>query len=112
MGVKKNAYLEKQRADKKAFMNSVELIVKQYCIDTLNVTLNEDKYGWGYDRQMQLMADWEANRKKYQNAINPDHPEADLEQEHIDRILKQIIRGKKDLIPFEERYPTLKKIKY
>ena len=38
--MKPNAYLAKQRADKKAFMNSVELIVKQYCIDTLTITLH------------------------------------------------------------------------
>lgn len=109
--MKKNAYLEKQRADKKAFMNSVELIVKQYCIDTLTITLHAE-YGWGYDRLMMLMDDWAASRKKYQEAINPDDVEADVAQEHIDRILTQIIRGKQDLIPFEERYPTLKKIKY
>ena len=111
MGVKKNPYLEKQRADKKAFMNSVELIVKQYCIDTLTITLHEE-YGWGYDRLMKLMDDWAATRKKYQEAINPDFVEADVAQEHMDRIMARIIRGKMDLIPFEERYPTLKKIKY
>lgn len=111
MGVKKNAYLEKQRADKKAFMNSVELIVKQYCIDTLTITLHEE-YGFGYDRLMKLMDDWAATRKKYQEAINPDFVEADVAQEHMDRIMARIIRGKMDLIPFEERYPTLKKIKY
>ena len=92
-------------------MGSVELIVKQYCIDTLTITLHEE-YGWGYDRLMKLMEQWQENRKKYQEAINPDNVEADVAQEHIDRILTQIIRGKMDLIPFEERYPTLKKIKY
>lgn len=107
----KNAYLAKQQADKHAFMNSVELIMKQYCIDTLIITLHEE-YGWGYDRLMELMDKWDQNRKKYQDAINPDTPEADVEQEHIDRITAQIIRGKKDLIPFKERYPTLRKIKY
>ena len=109
--MKKNAYLEKQRADKKAFMNSVELIVKQYCIDTLTITLHEE-YGWGYDRLMALMDQWAENRKKYQDAINPDLVEADVAQDHVDRIMERIIRGKMDLIPFEERYPTLKKIKY
>jgi hypothetical protein len=110
--VKKNAYLEKQRAAKNNFMNSVELVVKQYCIDTLTITLHQE-YGWGYDRLMKLMDDWEANRKQYQEAINPAvYVEADVAQEHIDRILAQIIRGKTDLVPFEERYPTLMKVKY
>ena len=109
--MKKNAYLEKQRADKKAFMNSVELIVKQYCIDTLIITLQEE-YGWGYDRLMNLMVQWDRNRKKFQEAINPDNVEADVAQDHIDRIMERIIRGKQEMIPFQERYPTLKKIKY
>lgn len=107
----KNAYLEKQRADKHAFMNSVELIVKQYCIDTLIITLQEE-YGWGYDRLSKLMVQWDHNRKKFQDAINPDNVEADVAQDHIDRIMERIIRGKQKMIPFEERYPTLKKIKY
>lgn len=110
--MKKNAYLEKQRAAKNNFMNSVELVVKQYCIDTLTITLHQE-YGWGYDRLMKLMDDWEANRKKYQEAINPAvYVEADVAQEHIDQILAQIIRGKMELIPFAERYPTLMKVKY
>ena len=109
--MKKNAYLEKQRADKHAFMNSVELIVKQYCIDTLIITLQEE-YGWGYDRLMNLMVQWDRNRKKFQEAINPDNVEADVAQDHIDRIMERIIHGKQKMIPFEERYPTLKKIKY
>lgn len=110
--MKKNAYLEKQKKSKTDFMNSVELIVKQYCIDTLTITLHQE-YGWGYDRLMKLMDDWAESRKKYQEAINPNvYVEADVAQEHIDRILTQIIRGKTELIPFAERYPTLKKIKY
>ena len=109
--MKKSGYLERQKADKKAFMNSVELIVKQYCIDTLTITLHEE-YGWGYDRLMALMDQWKANRDKYQDAINPDLVEADVAQAHVDRIMERIIRGKTELIPFEERYPTLKKIKY
>jgi hypothetical protein len=110
--VKKNAYLERQKAAKTDFMNSVELIVRQYCIDTLIITLHEE-YGWGYDRLMKLMDQWKENRQKYQEAINPNvYVEADAAQEHIDRIMTQIIRGKKELEPFAERYPTLKKIKY
>ena len=110
--VKKNAYLEKKESEKKAFMNSVELIVKQYCIDTLLITLHE-KEGWGYDRLMRLMDDWQKTRLKYMDAINPDvKNEADYQQEKIDRLMVQIIRGKQELVPFAERYPTLKKIKY
>lgn len=109
---KKSAYLAQREADKKAFMNSVELVIKQYCIDTLLITMHE-KDGWGYDKLMRLMEDWRLTRLEYQEAINPcDSNEADYKQEKIDRMMLQIIRGKQELIPFAERYPTLKKIKY
>ena len=38
--------------------------------------------------------------------------EADVRQVHMDRVLAQIINGKAELIPFPDRYPDLKKIKY
>ena len=107
----KNAYLERQKAAKMDFMHSVEVIIKQYCIDTLIITLHEE-YGWGYDRLMKLMDQWADNRARFQEAINPDYIEADVAQERIDRIMNQIIKGKQELVPFAERYPTLKQIKY
>ena len=109
--MKKNAYLERQKAAKTDFMNSVELIIKQYCVDTLLITMHEE-YGWGYDRLFTLMKQWEDNRKRFQEAINPDCVEADVAQERIDRIMNHIIKGKQELVPFAERYPTLKQIKY
>ncbi len=110
--MRKNAYLEKQKAAKTAFMNSVEHVVRQYDIDTLIITMNEGD-GYGYDRMMDLLHRWEATRQKYRDAINPDvSVEADVAQEHIDRHMVRIMRGKAPLIPFNERYITLKKIKY
>lgn len=38
--------------------------------------------------------------------------EADVRQEHMDRVMTQIISGKQELIPFAERYPELKKVRY
>lgn len=40
------------------------------------------------------------------------NPEADVYQEHMDRVLAQIINGKQELFSFDQRYPELKKIKY
>ena len=109
--MKKNAYLERQKAAKMDFMHSVELIIKQYCVDTLLITMHEE-YGWGYDRLIKLMDQWADNRSRFQEAINPDCVEADVAQEHVDRIMRRIITGKQELIPFAERYHTLKQIKY
>lgn len=110
----KNGYLAKKDAEKQATIRGTELIVKQYCIDTLLITLHE-QHGWGYDRLMQLLDDWQATRIKYKDAVNPDPKdkknETTYQQAKIDRMMVQIIRGKQELIPFEERYPTLRKIK-
>ena len=37
---------------------------------------------------------------------------ADVCQEHMDRVLKEIIRDKAELIPHAERYKDLKKVTY
>ena len=110
---KKNPYLEKQRAAKEDFMNKVEHIVRQYDIDTLCIAINRSR-GYGYDRIMELMEIWHQVRVEFKDAINPHvSVEADVAQEHMDRELERIIRGKMPLIPFDERYKgCLKKIKY
>lgn len=39
-------------------------------------------------------------------------PEQDVFQEHLDRQLVEIMRGKQALIPFAQRYSYLREIKY
>ena len=108
----KNAYLAKQKAEKDAFMHSVERLVKQYMIDTLHITLNQTE-GWGYDRIMRLTENWEKTREEFRQALNPLlDAEADVMQEHIDRIIQQIIDGKGPFYPWGDRYPDLRGVKY
>lgn len=108
----KNAYLARKEAEKTAFMHDIESIVHQYDADTLMITLHEE-FGWGYDRLMDLSKKWKQRQVEYREAVNPDKKnESDIQQARIDRMLVQIIRGKQKLIPFDERYPALRKIKY
>ena len=110
--MKPNAYLARQRAQKNEFMHSVERIIKQFMIDTLEIALNETE-GWGYDRIMRLMGNWEKTREEYSKALNPrGDAEADVAQAHIDRKLVRIINGKAELIPWEARYSDLREVKY
>ena len=86
----KNAYLARQQAQKDAFMHGVEHIIKQWMIDTLCITLNQTE-GRGYERIMRLLEDWHKTREEFRPALNPlQDAEADVAQEHIERILKQI----------------------
>lgn len=45
-------------------------------------------------------------------ALNSNDPAADVRQEHMDRVLAQIIGGKQELRPFPERYHELRKVTY
>lgn len=106
----KNAYLQQRAAEREVFMRAVEHTTEQYMTDMLEITLHEE-FGFGYDRIMSLVEKWEANMRKYRPALNSKHAEADVYQEHMDRIMVQILRGR-PLLPFEERYPDLRKVKY
>lgn len=112
--MKKNPYLQKQQAAKEDFMHKVEHIVRQYDIDTLCIALNRHpKYKCGYDRIMELLEYWHEVRVEFRDAINPHvSAESDVAQEHMDRELAQIMRGKAPLIPFAERQPHIRNIKY
>ncbi len=94
-----------------AKVEATQRLISQYMIDTLQMTLHQTE-GWGYDRIMRLTEAWAAVRKEYRPALDYKNPAADVCQEHMDRVLKEIIRDKAELIPFAERYPELKKVTY
>lgn len=109
---KQSGYLKRILAEKSATMNSTETIIKQFMIDTLQITMNQ-REGYGYDRIMRLMEEWEQKRKEYSPALNPrKDSEADVAQEHMDRAIKQIIKDRVEIIPFKDRYPNLREVTY
>ena len=115
----KNAYLKKLQEEKEAakrgMMKWTELVIRQYCIDTLQITMHEH-FGWGVERIDQLTELWEKTRAEYQEAINPDNKdksnEADYQQARMDRVFARIVKDTRPVVPFEERYPYIDKIKY
>lgn len=109
---KQSGYLQRQREGKDALMHSTEVLIKQYMVDTLLITMNK-QFGWGFDRLMRLMDEWEKNRDEYRKALDPiKNKEADVAQSHMDQAISTIINGRMPLIPFEERYPDLKPVIY
>lgn len=97
-----------QYAQKK--VEAAQRLILQYAIDTLQIAIHQTE-GWGYDRILRLSAAWFDVRHEYSAMMNPADPGADVAQEHMDRVLAEIIRDKQKLIPFERRYPDLKKHK-
>lgn len=108
---KRSGFLMRQEQQSRRTADAAQRLMIQYMMDSLQMTLHQTD-GWGYDRIMRLCDAWKNVREEYSPAINPGNPEADVYQEHMDRVMRQIIRDKQDLIPFEARYPELKKVSY
>ena len=94
-----------------AKVDAARRIVAQYMIDTMQMTLHQTE-GWGYDRIMRLTEAWQQTRDEYMPVLNSKDPSADVMQEHMDRVMAQIISGRQDLMPFPERYNELRKVTY
>lgn len=108
---KQSAYLQRRNAELDAAFNAGAAMALQFATDTLQITIHQ-KDGWGFDRIMRLTEAWAEVRKEYRPALDYKNPAADVCQEHMDRVMAQIIRGKQELIPFAERYLELKKVTY
>ena len=108
---KQSEYLKRRDAELDAAFNAGAAMALQFATDTLQITIHQ-KDGWGYDRIMRLTHDWIDTQREYKPALNCKDPAADVRQEHMDRVLAEIISGKAELIRFPDRYPNAKKIKY
>lgn len=109
--MKQSGLMQRQQEREDAALMAGIRIGVQYAIDTLNISLNEAD-GWGYDRQMRLMEIWRSNRQFYKAALNCRDVESDVYRDKLDKGLITVIGGKAALIPFRERYPDLKPVRY
>ena len=108
---KQSAYLQRREAELDATFNAGAAMAMQFAMDTLQMALHQTE-GWGYDRIMRLTEAWQQMRDEYMPVLNSKDPSADVMQEHMDRVMAQIISGRQDLMPFPERYNELRKVTY
>ena len=80
-------------------------------MDTLQIVLHNE-LGFGYDSIMRNKKAWGSDYNHYHDVFNVKHAEADVLRVHLDRELADILKGRQELIPFEERYPEIKEITY
>lgn len=107
-----SGYLQKKQAERQSWIETGERISRQYDVDTWQIALARyDKLNLGYQRIMEITELAEQVRKEYGGALSKG-PEQDVQQDHIDQELKQIMGDREGFIPFERRYPELKRIKY
>lgn len=109
--MRQSGLMQRQQEREDAALRAGIRIGVQYAIDTLNISLNEAD-GWAYDRQMRLMEIWRDNRQFYKKALDCREVEADVYRDKLDRGLITVIGGKAELIPFRERYPDLRPVRY
>ena len=108
---KQSEYLKRREAEWNAVFNAGAAMAMQFAMDTLQMTMHQQE-GWGYNRIMRVTHEWMETQREYRPALNCKDPAADVMQEHMDRVLAEIIGGKAELIRFPDRYPNAKKIKY
>lgn len=109
----KNKYLERQRTINQTYLDIGEEMGLQKMWDWVQMGLrdprvvNKDIFGNG--RMKKLYEVLKELAEEYHIAFT-DHPEADVKQEKMDTILREVWRD--ELKPFHERYPYIKKIDY
>ena len=108
--MKQSGFMAKQLAMRQVLIEASERVTQQLMMDTLQITLHE--FGWGYDRIMKLTKAWADAYNHYHDTLDVKNVEADVLRVHLDRELADILKGRQDLIPFEERYPEIKEITY
>ena len=107
-----NDYLKRIHAAFQAGAETGERIARQFDIDCFQIALARyQKRNFGFQVIMELSDLAEQVRAEHKTALQGG-PEADVYQHHMDQELEEIIKGNMDLIPFENRYPELKKQRY
>ena len=104
-----SGFLERQRRIQEEAMATAERITRQYDIDCWQIALARyDKLDLGYQRIMELTELAQKVRREYAGAITRDN-EQDYYRVHMDRELQEIAKHHMKVIPFETRYPELKR---
>ena len=107
-----SGYLDRQFAGFQAGAETGERLARQFDIDCFQIALSRyQKRHFGFQVIMELSDLAKQVRAEYKLALQSG-PEADVYQHHMDQELEEIIKGNMDLIPFEVRYPELKKQRY
>lgn len=107
----KNQYLAKQQAAIDEAFRISERITRQFDVDSYQIALARyAKLDLGYQRIMEITELAEKVREEYREAFT-SNTEADVYRDHLDQELAEICKGRA-IIPYEDRYPEMKKITY
>ena len=106
-----NGYLQKQQAARDALICVVERVAQQEMVDVFCIALHQVA-GMGEKRLQEVIAKVQELQKVFAPAFDTRHPECDYYRELMDRAISEVCSEEHPLIPFEERYDELKKVRY
>lgn len=55
---------------------------------------------------------WSEVYNDLDDVLDVSNPECDVKREHLDALIRDIVKDRQDFIPFDGRYPDVKKITY
>ena len=106
----KGGFLARQKAERDWYMVTAERITRQLMVDSLQIAIHEK--GWGYDRLKALMDRWSENYDELYDVLDASNPECDVKRHHLDEAIRDIVKDHQEFIPFDGRYPDVKRINY
>jgi len=109
--MRQSGLMKKHSQEIDTYANTYKDIIQQFDIDTLCIAMNRFE-GWGYNRLMRLLKEWELVRKELYPAIDIKDPECDVAQERMEKRFSDICKDHAKPIPFAKRYPCLKGVSY
>lgn len=111
---KTNAYLSKKRVEKQVLLDIGAEFGAQKVIDYLTLVLRDPEYVgsdiFGRERIDRVISGIAAYDKEFARAYDAKDTEADVFQERLDRLLREVYE--EELVPFAERQPHILKPSY
>lgn len=109
----KQSGLLKRDENLRAFwFEEAEKLTNQFMLDVTLIALHR-AFGFGPERLQRFIAELAKIHDYFYPVfrVRRDNPECDKLRDEMDRLLKECC-GKDDIVPFGERYPTIKEVKY
>lgn len=111
---KKNQFLAKEAERKQRVLDAGVEHGAQKIVDYLTLVLRDPEYVgsdvFGRERIDKVIAGIIAYDKEFIRAYNVKDPEADVFQDRLDRLLREVYGD--ELVPFAERQPYILKLEY
>lgn len=108
----KNGLLERVEIARRLGREEGLEIESQFMADVACVVLHQE-FGFGQERMRKFISELSKAHDEYESVfrVKKDNPECDYLRVALDRILQECIPPE-EFVPFNDRYPKIKEVKY